>query len=153
MRARKEQEQAQKVKDDAAKAAAKKEEQEKQKAKDDGTVNVKRTDTKKERQNKANQQHIEDLTRNKEASTGMLIKYVMDCIEKEERMTTGATGKRRLLSFKEKNKLIKDFLNIRAHPEQNRLFQAKQAKILDIRQQQEREQHMNERLRKLQSEL
>ena len=96
----------------------------KQRAEDDGVEYVKSLDSDEQRKAKT-KQSMEQLSRTKEASTGQLIKYVMDCIEKEEKLTVGATGKRRLLSFKEKNKLIRDFLNLRSAPHKNRVFQAK----------------------------
>ena len=57
-----------------------------------------------------------------EISTGQLIKYVMDSIEKEEKLNMGATGVKKMLSFKEKFLLLRDFLNLRANPHKNRMF-------------------------------
>lgn len=61
--------------------------------------------------------------KNMEASAGFLIKYVMDSIKKEENLNMGATGTRKLLSFKEKFRLMRDFLDLRANPHKNRVFQ------------------------------
>jgi len=45
----------------------------------------------------------------------------------------GATGKKALLSSMEKNRLIKDFLNLRAAPHKNRFYQQKKAELEDKR--------------------
>ena len=57
-----------------------------------------------------------------EASAEFLIKFVMDQIENEEKLSMGLTGKRKLLSFKEKFRLMRDFLDLRANPHKNRVF-------------------------------
>lgn len=46
----------------------------------------------------------------------------MDSIEKEEKLNMGATGVKKMLSFKEKFLLLRDFLNLRANPHKNRMF-------------------------------
>lgn len=73
------------------------------------------------------------ISQRKETSTNNLIMYVMDYITKEEKLNTGATGKRALLSSKEKNRLIKDFLDLRAAPHKNRFYQQKKAALEDAR--------------------
>ena len=52
------------------------------------------------------------------------MKYVLDCIEKEQRLNQGSTGKKKTLSYKEKFRLVRDFLDLRANPQKNRLFQS-----------------------------
>ena len=65
----------------------------------------------------------------KEPSTNNLIMYLMEYIKKEEQTSFGSNGKRDLLSDKEKNRLIKDFLDLRAAPHKNRFYMQKKAAI------------------------
>ena len=58
-----------------------------------------------------------------QSDTEQLIRYVMDSIAKEEKLSQGASGKRRMLSGKERVRLLLEFLDIRANPHKNRTFQ------------------------------
>ena len=62
------------------------------------------------------------ITYRTEPTTNNLIMKMMEFISKEERLAMGATGKKAMLSSKEKNRLIKDFLDLRAAPYKNRFF-------------------------------
>ena len=57
-----------------------------------------------------------------EASASFLIKYVMDSIAIEEKLNVSSTGTTKLLSFNEKFRLMRDFLDFRANPHKNRVF-------------------------------
>ena len=72
--------------------------------------------------------------RNKEATTTYLIKYVMKSISNEEKLNMGVTGKRQMLSSKEQIRLLKNFLDLRANPQKNRVFQQIKAMIEENRQ-------------------
>ena len=72
------------------------------------------------------------ITLKQEPTTNNLIMKMMEFITKEERLSHGATGKKAMLSSKEKNRLIKDFLDLRACPQKNRFFQQKKAETEDI---------------------
>lgn len=61
--------------------------------------------------------------KNMEASTTYLIKYVMKSIAKEEKLNMCVTGKRQMLSSKEQIRLLAKFLDLRANPQKNRVFQ------------------------------
>lgn len=43
----------------------------------------------------------------------------------------GATGVKKMLSFKEKFLLLRDFLNLRANPHKNRMFQQMKERVAD----------------------
>lgn len=89
---------------------------------------AKEAEEKKQKDAKKNQEKIKSsICSRKETSTNNLINYVIDYINKEEKLSMGATGKRKLLSSKEKNRLIKDFLDLRAAPHKNRFYQQKRA--------------------------
>ena len=51
-----------------------------------------------------------------------LIKPVMSTIKKEEKISMGAGGRHKMLSSREKWKLLLDFMSLRANPEKNRAF-------------------------------
>ena len=53
----------------------------------------------------------------------LLIKPVMDSIEKEEKNSLGVGGRHKMLSLGEQAKLLMDFMRLRANPEKNRAFQ------------------------------
>lgn len=53
----------------------------------------------------------------------LLIKPVMDSIEKEEKSSMGVGGRHKMLSLGEQAKLLMDFMRLRANPEKNRAFQ------------------------------
>ena len=61
----------------------------------------------------------------------------------------GATGKRKLLSSKEKNRLIKEFLDLRAAPHKNRFYQQKRAALEEQRAYRKKEKLRQERERAL----
>ena len=84
-----------------------------------------------------------------EISTGQLIKYVMDSIEKEEKLNMGATGVKKMLSFKEKFLLLRDFLNLRANPHKNRMFQQMKERVADNIKREEALVAADERIKKL----
>lgn len=53
----------------------------------------------------------------------------MDCIAKEENLNIKVNGIKKMLSYKEKFILLRDFLDKRANPRKNRVFQLTKAKI------------------------
>ena len=88
------------------------------------------------RSNRSKTKNLEDvknqITYKTEPTTNNLIMKMMEFISKEEKLAMGATGKKAMLSSKEKNRLIKDFLDLRAAPYKNRFFQQKKAETEDI---------------------
>ena len=66
----------------------------------------------------------------KETSTNNLIMHLLDHISKQEKLV-GPAGKRGYLSSKQKNQLVKDFLDLRAAPHKNRFYQQVKAQIED----------------------
>ena len=72
--------------------------------------------------------------KNMEATTTYLIKYVMKSIAKEEKLNMGVTGKRQMLSSKEQIRLLANFLDLRANPHKNRVFQQVKAMIEENKQ-------------------
>ena len=47
----------------------------------------------------------------------------MSIIKKEEKHNRGSGGSNKMLSLREKSKLLLDFMSLRANPEKNRAFQ------------------------------
>ena len=84
-----------------------------------------------------------------EATTGYLIKYCMDSIAREEKLSMGATGQKKLLSFKEKFRLLRDFLDMRANPHKNRLYQMKKTLIVEKIKKEEEMKKVDAKARKL----
>ena len=58
-----------------------------------------------------------------EASTDCLVEFVMKSIAKEEKLNSCVTGKHQMLSSKEQLRLVDKFLDLRANPHKNRVFQ------------------------------
>lgn len=68
-------------------------------------------------------------SRNQDATTEQLIKYCMNSIAKEENLNIGTTGIKKMLSYKEKFILLRDFLDKRANPQKNRVYQMTKARV------------------------
>ena len=58
-----------------------------------------------------------------------MIVHILDSVHKEERFSQGSSGKKKLLSYKEKFHLVKKFLDLRAHKERNRSYQYKMSLV------------------------
>ena len=72
----------------------------------------------------------------------------MDSIAIEEKLNVSSTGTTKLLSFNEKFRLMRDFLDFRANPHKNRVFQQLKTTIEENRDKKERERLAEERKRK-----
>ena len=78
---------------------------------------------------------------------------LLDHISKQEKLQQGAAGKRGYLSSKEKNRLVKDFLDLRAAPHKNRFYQQMKAQIQEKRESKLKEKARIEREQRLKQEI
>ena len=76
----------------------------------------------------------------------------MKSIEKEEKLNMGVTGKRQMLSSKEQIRLLARFLDLRANPHKNRVFQQVKTMIDENKQKKLTMKSVVERNRSIQAE-